>query len=123
MSRKMKRKAIGWWLCCLCFVGGMCMACSDDDDFEIYSTLYGVVTDYTTGEPVEGATLTLSPSSLTQKSNVAGAYRFENLDAQQYTITVQKAGYQPNRKTVTAISGEEMEVNITLIQIENNDNN
>ncbi len=121
--QKMKRKASGWWLCCLCLVGGLCVACSDDDDYEIYSTLYGAVTDYVSGEPVEGATLTLSPSSFTQKSNVAGAYRFENLDAQQYTITVQKAGYQPNRKTVTAISGEEMEVNITLTQIENNDNN
>lgn len=123
MARKMKRKAIGWWLCCLCLVGGMCVACSDDDDFEIYSTLYGVVTDYTTGELVEGATLTLSPSSYTQKSDAVGAYRFEKLDAQQYTITVQKTGYQPNRKTITAVSGEEMEINIPLTRIKNEDDN
>ena len=123
MIQEMKRKTAGWLLCCICLLGGMCVACSDDDDFEIYSTLYGVVTDYTTGEPVEGATLTLSPSSYTQKSDAAGAYRFEKLDAQQYTITVQKTGYQPNRKTITAVSGEEMEINIPLTKIKNEDDN
>ena len=122
MFKKMKRKATACLLCCISLFG-ICVARSGDDDFEIYSTLYGVVTDYVTGKPVEGATLTLSPSSYTQKSDAVGAYRFEKLDAQQYTITVQKTGYQPNRKTVTAISGEEMEINIPLTKIKNEDNN
>ncbi len=52
-----------------------------------------------------------------------GAYRFEKLNAQQYMITVQKTGYQPNRKTVTAISVKEMEINIPRTKIKNEDNN
>lgn len=121
--QKIKKQSIGWLLYWACLLGGICMSCVDSNDDKIYSTLYGVVTDYTTGKPVEGATLTLSPSSYTRQSDTAGAYCFERLDAQQYTITVQKKGYHPNRKTITADSGEEREVNIPLTQIENNSDN
>lgn len=115
--QKMRRKAMERLLCCVFLLGGICVACSEENDV-IYSTLYGVVTDYDTGEPVEGATVTLSPSGYTQQSDTIGAYRFENLDAQQYTITIQKTGYRPNRKTVAADSGEEREANIPIIKIE-----
>lgn len=109
--KKMKLSLfLGMMLLCI----GLCTGCSDEDDFEIYAVLYGVVTDYESGEPIENATITLSPTSFTQTTELSGRYRFEKLDAQQYTITVQKTGYKPNRKTVTAISGEEMEVNIPL---------
>lgn len=46
--RKMKRKAIGWWLC---FVGGMCMACSDDD-YGGKTTISGIVMDSESNENV-----------------------------------------------------------------------
>jgi hypothetical protein len=37
-----------------------------------------------------------------------------SLDAQQYTITVQKDGYSTNRKTVTVFAGEKTEASIPL---------
>lgn len=109
---------IGAFLICSCCTVLLCSGCSEDDDYEIYATLYGVVTDYETGIPLENASVVLSPSSLTVQTGSDGRFAFDNLDAQPYTITVQKAGYQPNRKTVTAISGESMEVNIPMNKIE-----
>lgn len=97
--------------CCSVF---LCTGCSEDDEYEIYATIHGKVTDYETGAPLENASVVLSPTSLTVQTDYDGNFTFSNLDAQPYTITVQKSGYQPNRKTVTAVSGESMEVNIPM---------
>ena len=93
------------------------VGCSSTDDYEIFAKIQGVVTDYQTGEPLANASVTLSPSGLSKQTDANGFYRFEELDAQQYTITVQKSGYQPNRKTITAISGETQQVDIQLTVI------
>lgn len=100
-----------------CFSMGN-LACSKDDDYEVYATLRGTVTDYATGAPLANASVVLSPSGLTQQTGEDGSFLFEELDAEQYTVTVQKNGYQANRKTITAVSGEEMEINIQLTVIE-----
>ena len=94
-------------------------ACSNSDDYEIFSTIQGSVSDYQTGELLENAIVTLSPSGLSQQTDVAGNFKFSGIDPQQYTLTVQKSGYQPNRKTVTAISGETQTVVIQLTPIPN----
>ena len=86
----------------------------DSTDYEIFAKIQGTVTDHQTGAQLENASVTLSPSGVTKQTDANGFYRFEELDAQQYTITVQKSGYQPNRKTITAMSGETMQVDIQL---------
>ncbi len=91
--------------------------CSSSNDYEIFAKIQGTVTDYQTGAPLENACVILSPSGLSQQTDVNGNYQFAELDAQQYTITVQKSGYQPNRKTITAISGETQQVDIQLTVI------
>lgn len=91
--------------------------CGGNDDYELYSTIKGYVSDYETGVPIDGATVTLSPSGLTSMTDGAGNFTFSNLDSRQYTLTVQKTGYQPNRKEVHAISGEEVNVVISLTKI------
>lgn len=91
--------------------------CADSDDYEIYATLCGTVSDYSTGQPVENAVVVLAPSNRTATTAADGRFLFENLDAQQYTLTVQKTGYQPDRKTVAAVSGERVEVNIPIRKI------
>lgn len=95
-----------------------CLCGCSDYDYEIYSSVYGTVSDYETGEPISNASVVLSPTNATKHTGTDGTFRFDELDAQQYTITFQKAGYQPNRKLVTAVSGESLEVNIHLKKIE-----
>lgn len=91
--------------------------CSESEDYEIFAKIQGVVTDYQTGIPLRNASVTLLPSGLSKQTDVDGFYEFDELDVQQYTITVQKSGYQPNRKTITAISGKVQKVDVQLTVI------
>ncbi len=95
-----------------CMVG-----CSSSDDPEIFAKIQGTVTDYQKGAPLENANVILSPSGLSQQTDANGYYRFDELDLQQYTVTVQKSGYQPNRRTVIAISDKTQQVDIQLTVI------
>ncbi len=88
--------------------------CSGSDDYEIFATINGTITDYDSGMPLKNADVVLSPSGISQKTDANGYYKFDELDVQQYTVTVQKSGYQPNRKTITAISGKAQQVDIQL---------
>lgn len=91
--------------------------CSGSDDYEVFTSIEGAVTDYDTGEPLDNAVVTLTPSGLSRQTDVAGYYKFEGIDAQQYTVTVQRSGYQPNRKIVMAVSGETQIVDVQLTVI------
>jgi hypothetical protein len=97
--------------CALFLIGNS--SCSKTEH-DLFSTLHGVVSDAETGDPISGAAITLSPGGKSQTTGTDGRYEFENLDAAQYTVTVQKTGYQTNRKTVTAVAGEKAEANILL---------
>jgi hypothetical protein len=91
----------------------VCGSCSKKEP-DLFSSLYGVVTDAETNSPLSGATVTLAPGGKTQMTGSDGRYEFLSLEAMQYTLTVQKAGYSTNRKTVSAVSGQPTETNITL---------
>lgn len=91
---------------------------SDADDYEPFGTLYGLINDEASGEPISGATITLSPGGKTQTSGSDGRYEFPDLDPQQYTVTVQKPGYSTNRKTVNVIVSETTQANVSLRQIQ-----
>ena len=64
------------------------------------TTISGTVIDLDTGDPIQQATVTLSPSGRNTYTGYDGHFEFLDLDARQYTITVQKTGYLTNRKTV-----------------------
>lgn len=93
------------------------ISCSGSEDYDLFASLYGKVTDVKSGEPIVNASVMLIPSGISLQTGNNGLFSFDNLDAQQYTILVQKDGYQTNRKTVTAISGENVEINIQLTPI------
>lgn len=57
------------------------------------STIYGVVTDQSTGQPVSEATVVLNTSA-TVTTGTDGVYTFDNLPAANYSITISKSGYQ-----------------------------
>jgi hypothetical protein len=83
-------------------------------EYDLFATLYGVVSDYETGTPLSNASVVLGPGGKTKTTGTDGRFEFNDLEAQQYTITVQKTDYVTNRKTITAVPGEKTEVNIPL---------
>lgn len=88
-------------------------ACTKDEE-ESYGSLYGVVTDSKSGEPLDGVTLTLSPGGVSKITGSDGMFEYTDLTPQQYTITAQKSGWATNRKTVTAVVGEKTNADIRL---------
>jgi len=101
----------------LCFFAVLVSAaCSKTEEVSVFSTLHGIVSDYETGEPISGVNVVLSPSGATKITGNDGYFEFQELTPQQYTITAQKTGYTTNRKSITAVSGENTEVNITITQ-------
>ena len=94
----------------------VCTSCTSVE-YSIYSSLIGVLSDEQTGEAVSNAIITLSPSNQTAKSSETGEFVFEDIDAGQYTISVQKTGYYTNRKTITLNSGVQTEIHIQMKSI------
>lgn len=83
-------------------------------DVDIFATLHGIVCDFETGDPLAGCSVVLSPSGATKITGNDGYFEFQDITAQQYTVTAQKTGYTTNRKSINAVSGEDTELNITL---------
>lgn len=83
-------------------------------DYDIYATIKGKVLDAETMQPIENVNVYLTPSSNSCMTLNDGCFEFADLDAAQYTITVQKSGYSTNRKSVNALAGETTDVTITM---------
>lgn len=83
-------------------------------NYDIYATITGKVLDADTMQPVENVNVYLTPTSNNYMTLSDGCFEFAELDAAQYTITVQKSGYSTNRKSVNAIAVETTDVTITM---------
>lgn len=82
--------------------------------YDTFCTISGTVIDLETGDPIQQATVTLSPTGYNTYTGDDGHFEFIDLDARQYTVTVQKTGYVTNRKTVTTVAGSVVDVSLTL---------
>ena len=88
--------------------------CSPVTDYEIYGSIKGTVVDYDTGMPISGASIMIVPGNQTVMSDANGGFEFIDLDSGQYTLSIQKSGYQANRKIVDVITGETVNTAISL---------
>ena len=76
----------------LVFVYQSCKPDPGDEIVELGS-IYGIVTDKATGEPVKNANVQLRPSGETSLTGNDGRYEFLDLKDGNYSITVSKTGY------------------------------
>ena len=91
------------------------ISCSSSE-YDFFTSIHGTVIDETTTVRVEGVLVSLSPGGLSKTTDAAGYFEFTDLESGQYTITVQKNGYQANRKTVNTVAGETSEISVTIKQ-------
>lgn len=110
------KKRINLLYCILLSTLLLC-SCGNDETIDIFGSIAGHVTDYSTGDPLANAQVTLVPGAKTIQTSSDGSFSFTNLDEGLYTVSVQKDGYQANRKNVNIISGEETEIVIALTVI------
>jgi TonB-dependent receptor len=77
-------------------------------------SVYGVVSDKTSGEPLPGATVFIEGMSTGTVSNVDGAFRLMNVSAGSYTFIVSFIGYKSEKVEKTIVAGEAAEMNVAL---------
>ena len=85
-----------------------------EDEYTLFGTVLGTVTDVNTGEPIKNVTLTLSPSGKSTVTGSDGIYEFYNLEAVQYKMQASHAGYKTDTKTVNVLAGETVRVDMLL---------
>ncbi len=73
-------------VCCMLF------GCKPEEEIKLGS-IYGIVTDYTTGEPVGNANVKLRPNGETTLTGNDGTYEFIDLEAGKYSLLLSKAQY------------------------------
>ncbi len=99
------------------FIVSLCASCAQIE-YDIFGTLAGQVIEVSTGEPLSNVSVLLSPGGKNTYTGSDGSFEFQELDPQQYTIMVQKEGYQTNRKTINLLAGETNTVMITMEKIQ-----
>lgn len=91
------------------------VACSSDiENPSKDGKIIGSVADITTGEPVTGANVTLSPGGKSVITGFDGNFSFEQLEAGEYTLEVSKEGYYPNTTNVKVKGGENTPAHILV---------
>lgn len=78
----------------------------------------GIVLDAITSEPINGASVVLSPSNSSMSTGSDGKYQFSNLDQGDYTVESSKSGYTSNTKTVTILAGQSRKGDLSLTPIQ-----
>lgn len=82
--------------------------------YNLNGNISGTVIDYDTGSPIQNALVTLSPTSKNTYTGMDGQFEYTELEAQQYTVTVQQTGYSANRKIVNVNAGETTIVSLVM---------
>ena len=71
-------------LCC------MMVGCGKDNKL---GSIYGIVTDFTTGDPVSNANVRLNPGGETTLTGSDGSYQFNDVANGNYSLSLSKNGY------------------------------
>ena len=87
--------------------------CSKDIE-SFTGNLFGVITDYQTGEPIKDASVTITPSGDNKKTGSDGHYEFLNLEAKEYSVSVSKANYRTDAKSVSVVVGKDTRLDFAL---------
>ena len=100
------------------FVGLLFTACANDINEEIpVGRISGSVSDKTTGEPVATVSATLSPGGNSTVTGSDGSFEFIDLGPGEYTININKEGYNPNNKKVTVTAGQTTQTHLLIERI------
>lgn len=94
-----------------------CACSSDEGDEWSKGSIAGSVSDRTTGEPVATVNVTLSPGGRSTVTGSDGSFSFDELDPQDYTISISKEGYTPTTDKLTVKAGQPTAAHLLIERI------
>jgi hypothetical protein len=86
-----------------------------EEEYSLFGTINGIVTDFQTGEPIPNVSMTLSPSGRSASTGTDGTFEFIDLEAGQYKIQARHALYKTDTKTVVVLAGETVRGDMQLV--------
>ncbi len=86
-------------------------------EYDMFSDLTVQVIDVSTQDALSGVSVSLSPSGKNAFTGSDGTCTFQSLEAIQYTVMVQKEGYQTNRKSIALNAGEPAFISVIMKSI------
>lgn len=100
-----------------CSVALLNIGCSEDET-PGFGSVYGIITDTNTHQPIYGASVVLSPGNLSTTTGQDGHYEFVDLEPGQYKIQVQSNGYYTNSRQIQVNPGGRATGDMTLSPIQ-----
>lgn len=100
-----------------CSIGLLNIGCSEDET-PGFGSVYGIVTDANTHQPIYGASVVLSPGNFSSTTGQDGHYEFVDLEPGQYKIQVQSNGYYTNSRQIQVNPGSSATGDMTLSPIQ-----
>ena len=88
-----------------CMILGLSICGCSEDETPGFGSVYGIVTDAETNQPVYGASVILSPGNLSTLTGQDGHYEFVDLEPGQYKVQVQASGYLQNVRQIQVNAG------------------
>lgn len=79
-----------------------------------HNGIEGVIKNLSTGQPVEGVTITSEGKNKTTITNDKGEHKLDRLKTGKMPITISAPGYDSQSLKVTIIRGKTIELNIDL---------
>ena len=70
------------------------MSCEKKDLEPQLGSIYGIVTDKATGDPINNAGVELLPNSIKAITGSDGSFQFDNIEEGKYQLYITKSGYQ-----------------------------
>lgn len=81
---------------------------------DTFGNIAGTVTDANTLAPLAGVSVKVSPLGYSQVTGNDGAFQFDNLDVQEYTLSFTRAGYEPHEEKVSVKPGVSSSIQVTM---------
>ena len=69
------------------------VGCTPEEETEKLGTIYGTVTDYSSGNPINNANVRLNPRGETTLTGSDGTFQFNDLPTGSYSLSLSKNGY------------------------------
>lgn len=79
-----------------------------------FGNIAGTVTDANTLAPLAGVSVKVSPLGYSQVTGNDGAFQFDNLEVQEYTLSFTRAGYEPHEEKVSVKPGVSSSIQVTM---------
>ena len=80
-------------------------SCGPEEEPKVLGSVYGTVSDKTTGKPIQEAMVELTPGGLQKRTGSNGKYEFFEVEAGTYDLYVTKSGYESFEKKGIVVQG------------------